>query len=234
MVAPSHYRITWTGTLGTATAGEEEFSFGLSFGPVGTWEQGTAAPSVLKSLADELGPAVNALQLSMTNQVRVRECTVALRSDVGGRLVTPRTVDGQYRQGKHLFATPVGGSGAGNTPLQVALAVSTESQASGAVGRGRFYIPCPPLGTLDVDGRMTDAVRDAHAGRAATFLNNINTILAGRDITLRLVVASGGSPSQGIAPSLYPIVRVGVGRVLDTQRRRRNDLDESKEFTTLA
>lgn len=97
--------------------------------------------------------------------------------------------------------------------------------ARGRASKGRFY---PPTGTVNVsglsyliaDGRMDTAPTQQMADSAQELLSEINA--AGS--SFKVVVWSQ------LAQIAEPVERVSVGRVVDTQRRRRNSLDEDRKF----
>lgn len=117
------------------------------------------------------------------------------------------------------------GSGDVSLPPQCAVAVSLyayeagEFNPHGRRGRGRFYLP--PMSRTQVDhpgvlvaGAMT-AVRDWQLA----FLGAIDGSDTGAGGTTQLVLAG----NDGVARDP---VRLRVGRVVDTQRRRRSSIDE--------
>lgn len=95
--------------------------------------------------------------------------------------------------------------------------------ARGRANRGRYYVPTGGMGVDSGTGRMTSTDASTMAGAAQTFLNALNN-QAGIDVNNpRVVVASNlGQPGP-----IRDVTRVAVGDVLDTQRRRRNALDET-------
>lgn len=226
MPAPQHYRITWEGVFGTRTAPADDWSMSVTLGPA------AGGPFLVRSDLQRDVPVWSdkwvELQAGIGNNAHLTECTVSL-VDAAGR--TPRDAAGAYIQGKGL-GTALSGTGTPSVPNQIALVVSLQSAASGPTGRGRFFIPSPVTGVLDAAGLMSTTTAEAHRTRALAFLRSINTSAAALGYG-SLVVASGGSVSQGIAPALRPIVSASVGRVLDTQRRRRSELIEGKTFVQL-
>lgn len=113
-------------------------------------------------------------------------------------------------------------------PYQVALAISFTTQATrGLAARGRVYVPAggssssqwnPELGQLTT--AHATAVRDAWASFLETIADNPGIDLA----NLRAAVVSPRGSDPG---NWHTINGVRVGRVWDTQRRRRNALDEN-------
>lgn len=92
----------------------------------------------------------------------------------------------------------------------------------GRASRGRFYVPTGAMGVDSGTGRMTQSDAQTMTLAAQTFVNALNN-QPGIDVNNpRVVVASAlGAPGP-----VRDVTAVAVGDVLDTQRRRRNDLPE--------
>ena len=109
----------------------------------------------------------------------------------------------------------VGTSAADGLPCQITPVVSLRTNQATRAGRGRFYAPSPAVDT-QVQGRM-GATAQGHLADAA------------EDMFASLV-------GDGLTPVLYSrttfttnqITSLDVGDVLDTQRRRRSKLVESR------
>lgn len=227
MAVIPHVRMTAYGDL----PGGEIFNFGLSlanpdqadggFGN-GLW-QGELVPgaSVWTDLANDL--EIFWANANVSNRAFLRGVKFAL---IGS--------DGKYTDAPH--ERPIGGvtgtAGTGNVVQhgnQVAVAVTLHS--TGDLGRvkGRFYLPMPSV-ALGTDGRMTEANRDTIETAAQTFVNNINNEPGIDLLNLRVVIASSGRHNDNgtvkFPPKNWTVNAVSVGRVLDTQRRRRNKLNE--------
>jgi hypothetical protein len=131
--------------------------------------------------------------------------------------------DGKYIEQttmEHVHANVPGtGVDSRTLPNQVALAVSlTTGVSRGPAHRGRFYMPLPTMvvqsnGLISSDDALT--VKNA----ATTFIAALNAMTANYQVAVF-------SRKAG-APSDRWVTGVEVGRVLDTQRRRRNKLAES-------
>lgn len=105
--------------------------------------------------------------------------------------------------------------------LTVAVSLLTDA-ARGRASRGRIY---PPTGIMTLDnttGRIADTNASDMAGSMLQLLNEIANE-PGLDLSSpRVVVASElGSPGP-----MRDVTSVAVGNVVDTQRRRRNELVE--------
>ena len=122
---------------------------------------------------------------------------------------------GRQLTGAENTRTDAGTSTAESLPYQCAPVISLRTATLSRAGRGRFYAP-----SLAVDqvagGRMITAARDslADAGLALT-----DGITAGGG---NIVIYHRGSGTTTLVTSL------DVGDVIDTQRRRRNQLVESR------
>lgn len=118
-----------------------------------------------------------------------------------------------------------GGYGtAGNAP-QVALVASLQSAPGTGLGRkGRMFIPGvgSPIGT---DGHIVQTTPTSIANTLATFFNGLN---ASFDVGDQVVLASKGRTPPAVGAGITrPVESLRVGNVLDTQRRRRNQLVET-------
>lgn len=232
MPAPRHFRITYSGVFGTPASPIEEWSMGLSAIAIPT---GDYPLSYIQGAANAVAPLwgthLGSIVSGITSLTRTR---VSL---IGPDGKTERTPEGAYAHADNM--TTFGGAGSTILPLQTAAVVSLESAFEGPTGRGRFYLP-GPSGTVGNDGLWAAATQTAQLNAAEAFVNAINAALEGESWGIndpnfgRLCVASGGSALQGLSPALRPVTRVGVGRVPDTQRRRRGDLLEQKVFRAVA
>lgn len=132
-------------------------------------------------------------------------------------------LDGKYigdGANEATFADLAGGGGASSMPNQVALVIGlTTGFTRGVAHRGRFYSPLPAL-PLDTDGRLLPAVRDMVKGSAATLRTNVNAAST-TGFVMAVMSRKAGAPGH------RAVTGVEVGRVLDTQRRRRRNLAEA-------
>jgi hypothetical protein len=143
-------------------------------------------------------------------------------------------LDGHYAEGstnEHVLADTGGGGSPPYPPNQLALAISLTTNVSrGPAHRGRFFMPMPSMVLDPFSGVITASDADAVRGSAKTFLEAIADV-PGLDFpgTLTPVVMSrkAGNPTYRVVEG------VDVGRVLDTQRRRRRSLPESYEHVQL-
>jgi hypothetical protein len=114
---------------------------------------------------------------------------------------------------------PTGGSTLPSLPYEVACAVSLTSDVRGPRGKGRFYLP--PFSTNFVGaapGGLWDADTPASVGGAiGAWIQAVETATGHQALIV-----------SGRAKQLHPVRAVLVGKVPDSQRRRRRSLDEAR------
>lgn len=136
-------------------------------------------------------------------------------------------MDGHYldpRTHEHVYAPTVAGNGsASQYPNQVALVVSlTTGLDRGYAHRGRFYMPIPTW-AVQADGMIAAAQALLTANAAKTFIESVSD-MPGLDLPNgpnAVVMSAHGTGAT------HPVTGIEVGRVLDTQRRRRAQLAEA-------
>lgn len=227
MPAPEHYRVSIGGVFGPTSAPAEEWSMNLNYSPgslvsANTSTLVTLANTLRTSWASGIGSIIG--PHATLTKIRVAR--------VGSDGHVLRDASGAYVQGDSTGAA-VSGAGTLVSPPQVACVVTLHSTVPGITGRGRIYLPAPQYGTLGTDGRMGTTAQGQIAANIAGILNAWNTNMSAYSTGSRLVVASGGSVKRALAPSLNYVTRISVGRVLDTQRRRRRNLSEERAYTDL-
>lgn len=115
-----------------------------------------------------------------------------------------------------------GGIGGDMLPTEVAHVVSFQTPLIGRRGRGRIYLPPAAASQLDATGR-------ADTGRVAEVVADAQAFLEGLSYTGVGVGAPQVRPIVTGDPwTHYGMITAGrVGNVFDSQRRRRNRLDEA-------
>lgn len=104
-------------------------------------------------------------------------------------------------------------------PNQLACAVTwTTGFSRGPAHSGRFFLPTPSL-TLGTDGLVALADAQAISGSVDTLLTDLNNVNANFELAV-FSRKAGAAGNRRITGNL-------VGRVLDTQRRRRRSLIEN-------
>lgn len=130
-------------------------------------------------------------------------------------VVTLDEATGAQLQRRDRDVTRPGTSAAACLPFQVTPVVSLRSDDASRRGRGRFYVPSLAVDAQD-GGRLTPAVQTELATAAAGMLLGLQAagltpVLLSRDTMATREITS-----------------VDVGDVMDTQRRRRNALIETR------
>ena len=129
--------------------------------------------------------------------------------------------DGRYPEGSEavLYETaPLAGSTTAKHPPQVSLAVTLETGFTrGRAARGRLFLPTTGQ-DVGNDGLITAGAAEGVATRTAQFIDDVTDLMAAP----ALVMSDVG------AGTTRPVEAVSVGRVFDTQRRRRRSLQENR------
>lgn len=122
---------------------------------------------------------------------------------------------GKQLTGAENTRVDAGTSTAASLPFQCAPAVSLRTNTLSRAGRGRFYAP-----SLAVDqvagGRMTSAAQGTLADAAEALVQGLTS--GGGTLVIYHRAPAGTTP----------VTSLDVGDVIDTQRRRRNKLTESR------
>lgn len=124
-------------------------------------------------------------------------------------------VTGRQLTGAADPRSEVGTSATESLPFQCAPVVSFRTATLSRAGRGRIYAPSPGAGTLTA-GRLTATARGNLADSAEALLN----ALQAGSLTPVIYHRASGTTTN--------ITSLDVGDVIDTQRRRRNQLTESR------
>lgn len=155
----------------------------------------------------------------------------ATYSSLVGLKVAAVGTDGAYLASPRLVTTdvPTEGSTQG-VPAQCTVVVSLRSGFTLGTGNyGRMYLPhCRPAFT-DGTPYIAPTVQTGISTRAAAFIAATTALING-DVTSTMIPSI---MSQVGAGGIKEVIQVGVGRVLDTQRRRRNALTEDYAFTVV-
>lgn len=132
-------------------------------------------------------------------------------------------------------------------PFQCALVVSTYAYSPGGFAqdarekRGRYYLPPFSDDALDGDGRLTSTQQNNVRVWSKAYLNamqgsHIGAGLAPNDpdyLDIRILSTRKDKAARAVGV-MTPINYLRVGRVIDTQRRRRRSLDEAYVSDTVS
>lgn len=202
----AHYYIQWGGKL----PGGESWSCGVRM-------YSTVAGPIVNDVAVLNGAktAIQTYHTSTTAYIAGAAKLSFVKANVIG-------TDGHYQdlatQEAVLADIPGGGAATPPHPNQIALAISLVTGFTrGPAHRGRFYMPLPMF-LPAADGLISASDRDYAKGAAQGLLTQLNAITANLKVGVfsRKLGAAGHRAVTGIE----------VGRVLDTQRRRRRSLAE--------
>lgn len=117
---------------------------------------------------------------------------------------------------------PIGASSTAALPPQCSIVASWVTAVAGRHGKGRIYLPAPTTAVVTTDGGLiSSTVQSGIASTTATLVADLAYSGVGADSYADMVVT--GSP--WVRYSRVEAVR--VGQVMDTQRRRRNQLTET-------
>lgn len=121
---------------------------------------------------------------------------------------------------ERVLDTPAVGVGAPSFPGQCAVVTSLITNIPGRRTRGRLYWPFLALGIDSETLRLTPSDAQAIATVTGTWLHDVAAAFGSTGPLIPSVVSLAGGTSA-------PIVSVRVGDVVDTQRRRRDQLLEN-------
>jgi hypothetical protein len=190
----------------------------------GTWSTNWAYTGAL-DIGDYFGTIVDAWTTFFNDSKFVDQCqTLQFRLypiDSTGHVVQ---LDSGAAAAIAIPSTPILGTSGGNVlPLEVACVATWDTYRMDRRGKGRVYLPGTPAANLTEQGRYGSGFRADVATDMAAFLSAIGLDpLTPGDIHVRPVVTG---PSNWDAYSV--IRRVRCGDVPDSQRRRRNRLQET-------
>lgn len=186
-------------------------------------------------LNDQLAPAFAAWmgQAAISSVCRLRALKVyPIGAPTGVVIPAP-----PYSAGSPVTLTwtsnyPVGGGSATAMPLQCSLVMSHRTGQIGRRGRGRSYLPPSPIGAMSTAGSSASKVAAGYiSGSLAAqvaLLEDTAIDVAGAGFNCRPAIT--GSPWEDYAI----ITSVQVGDYFDTQRRRRNALNETYSTTAVS
>jgi hypothetical protein len=206
-------RLVWRGIFDES---EEEWTFGLNF----TKEKAGSADVELAELDDTAIKAATAAFMNTNLFGPGVKCMEIRGYDIGtdGKMVgEPRYVTNGT---SHIAA----GTGTSRFPPQVALVATLRAAQRGPARLGRIYLPGPAQ-TIGSDWRLSVANQTNYLNAVVTFIKAAANSWNASDPLFDVAAVNVSKVGAG---ALQRVEFVSVGRVLDTQRRRRNKLVEER------
>lgn len=223
MAYAPHLRVTVGGIFGSVANPAEEWSFGFQLGHPSGAAIDLGDPLAFQDMTETVQAWFTSSATRIATTCRLASLKMA-QIDSAGHVV--KNPDGSFSQRVHSYGTtdmPVGSQSSPLHPFQVAAVASLVTPRAGRSGRGRCYLPAPAV-TVSAGGTISTTDRDSMLNTFAIMLNSVNADIGP---AVRVVVASNAGVNS-------PVVAVRMGLVLDTQRRRRGELDEAYAIQTLA
>jgi len=207
-----HLYVQWGGKL----AGGEKWSNGVRMAYTG-FEMPATIPAGLMTAASS---AIQALHVHTSIQTS-NTCKLSFikfaRIGVDGHYV-PNVPGGQVNPQEIVVADLAGANASPQQPNQIALAVTLATgYTRGPAHKGRFYLPVPNMFPA-TDGLLAASQANGVQDAASIWLTNLNA--ADPDYRVAVFSRKAGAPIHRLVTGIH------VGRVLDTQRRRRRSLTE--------
>jgi len=209
-----HVLLAWGGTL----PGGEIFTNTLRMrdvNPIGFPDQVAIDGWLQGGFKDALATYWNAVKSLMGPNTKL----VWMKANAVG-------TDGKYLESTtnlYTWGAPIAGTLANDSATQLAVAVSTTTAAArGRAHKGRWFLPIGPLNLDGVAGTFAAATSTTIANASAAFCTSLNgtaSVLGVQQLRCAVMSNIGAGTHQDITG-------VKVGRVIDTQRRRRNKLVE--------
>jgi len=222
MYAAEHLYLTWGGQIGSDGAGVDIWQTGLRLG----YATGATTP-VLPGVGDlttlwtgTLVPFHTNINIGISQGAILKWVKVALLDRSGSYIVDAETYEGTPTAGP--VTTDRGG-------VQDSLVLSLWSGGTlGQANYGRMYLPWNGIPVRHQDGRISSGAAGNAATDGAAFIGDVNTWAATASAAgVETLIMSKVGTGFRKAP-----VYVRVGDVMDTQRRRRNRIDET--YSTVA
>lgn len=211
---PAYYRISIEGTLG---ASPEVWSTGFAVSATPSIPTQTAVDtwaSAAMTLLSSSDPGSVWLKANLGSTSAIQRVRIYYYPNVGGAAA--------------LMAVSTGAAAAGTGvvthPPQCTTVVSLRTATPGASYRGRMYIPSL-VATIGSALKRTDLSTSTAVNWAATLASIAGTASAGLGDDVAIVSQTTGA--------VTPVTQVRIGDVIDTQRRRRDNLVEQYYSATI-
>jgi hypothetical protein len=203
----AHIYVQWGGKL----PGLEQWSCGFRmFGP------GASAAADATAMLPGIAAALHAFHIRATSKISsLAKFSYVKCNGVG--------TDGKYLEegtNQAIYADIPGGGVGSALPNQIALAVTWETGFSrGPAHSGRIYLPSPAVALVESENRISAA----DAVTIGTSVDTLRTAVNQVNAAWELAVFS----RKAGAPGHRAVTGCRIGRVLDTQRRRRRSVVEN-------
>lgn len=218
---------------GTCFSGAEEWSTGFQMGSPTVGMSGVSAPAA-ESIAAAWETFFELASNSFSSGYKTTQVKCALIRTDG----TTNVDEIDY----YSYPSPISGGGSVfPLPPQITLAATlTTDNQRGLAAKGRMYLPGLNMPIANATGKLDSGAVLGLTSGFKTFLDSVNT---GPGVSGKVVLASKGRKSDALDADGQPIYLGGrtawvtgcrIGDVYDTQRRRRNGLNETYQTAVLA
>lgn len=206
------------GILGS-TLGGEVWSVNPVFDPTGEFPGGVnqAALDAAALAIATLSPGLHPLTM-ISSAMSITGARVEVRDDVNDALIGIS---------ESIRPVPLAGSATPRMPAQAATVFSLRTDTPGASGRGRLYWPALG-GTLSATLKLSSPAPASFLNEFKTYLTAIESALATAFPTIGFDLAVRSKATS----STPHVTRMQIGDVIDTQRRRRDNMPESYSTVT--
>lgn len=188
------------------------------------WElDGSAGVLLTPGDAQAIATAIAAITLPTALSLTMQAGTTWARVRVEGR-----TLAGNLEvQADAAKATPTNGTGTNTHPHGTAIVISLRTPGVGASARGRMYWPATGQALQSTDYRISPA-------NATSILSGAKTFLSGIETAVRATAGSNANLTvwSRTTSNFHNVNALQIGNVLDSQRRRRDALQEGYTSTT--
>jgi len=211
MTYQKHLKVVFGGVLGETASAPQGWSISTRWNLVGGGYD-ARSQDTMDSIAASVEDAATTFFTSnvFTDQVWWTYCKAYSIESNGGSADNPI--------GVFNVDDPDAGSAGAEKPFQVSWVVSLDATGRGSGKAGRFFLPCPAP-AVERDGTVLVASAIASLALVKDFLDDVDSAIGGSDLAedVQLVIASGKGTG-----TLHPVTELRLGRILDTQRRRRD------------
>ena len=212
------YKVNRVTFSGTCFGGEEIWSTGFYMGH----QNADVAPpteAIAQDLSGWWGTFWAASNSKISNSYSYNHCKVQ-------HYLADGTQDLGNLADYYLSTPQVAGGGTGAAAPQLSIVASLRSaNARGLASKGRMYLPGVNVPVSTTTGKISSSAAGDLGTTLQTFFNAVN---ADTDIPGFAILASKGRSVAPTAPPLNALITaLWIGDVYDTQRRRRNALNET-------